>query len=79
MPRLSRWMIRAAFAYLLLGFTFGALLLAHKVMPLHSGLWAWRPAHIEFLGMVQSEQNILYKFFCRPVMLRSSEASRSSG
>lgn len=49
MPRLSRWMIRAALAYLLLGFTFGALLLAHKGVPLHPGLWAWRPAHIEFL------------------------------
>lgn len=49
MPRLSRWMVRAAFVYLLLGFTFGALLLAHKGVPLHSGLWAWRLAHIEFL------------------------------
>jgi cbb3-type cytochrome oxidase subunit 1 len=49
MPRLSRLMIRAAFIYLFLGFTFGALLLAHKGIPLHPGLWAWRPAHIEFL------------------------------
>ncbi len=49
MPRLSQWYIRAAFMYLLLGFTVGALLLAHKGMPLHPALWSWLPAHIEFL------------------------------
>lgn len=49
MPRLSQWMVRAAFVYLLLGFTFGALLLAHKGIPLHPALWDWLPAHIEFL------------------------------
>ncbi|MCA9900962.1 MAG: hypothetical protein H6654_08280 [Ardenticatenaceae bacterium] len=51
MPRLSQWLIRTAFIYLLLGFTFGALLLAHKGVPLHSALWGWLPAHIEFLLM----------------------------
>jgi cbb3-type cytochrome oxidase subunit 1 len=49
MPRLSQWMVRAAFGYLLLGFTVGALLLAHKGLPLHPILWSWLPAHIEFL------------------------------
>ena len=49
MPRLSQWIIRTAFIYLLLGFTFGALLLWHKGVPLHPALWAWLPAHIEFL------------------------------
>lgn len=49
MPRLSRYLIRAAFLYLLLGFSFGALLLAHKGVPYAPWLWAWRPAHIEFL------------------------------
>lgn len=49
MPRLSQWMIRAALLYLLLGFTFGALLLTHKGIPLHPALWSWLPAHIEFL------------------------------
>ena len=49
MPKLSQWMIRASFIYLLLGFTFGALLLAHKGVPFHPALWAWLPAHIEFL------------------------------
>ncbi len=51
MPRLSRWLIRVAFLYLLLGFSLGALLLAHKGIPYAPWLWAWRPAHIEFLLM----------------------------
>lgn len=51
MPRLSQWIIRAAFIYLLLGFSVGALLLAHKGVPLHPALWRWLPAHIEFLLM----------------------------
>jgi hypothetical protein len=42
-------MIRTAFVYLILGFTFGGLLLTHKGIPLHPSLWAWLPAHIEFL------------------------------
>ncbi len=51
MPRLSQWMIRAALLYLLLGFTFGALLLTHKGLPFFRifWLWGWLPAHIEFL------------------------------
>lgn len=49
MPRLSQWIIRTAFIYLLLGFTVGALLLWHKGAPLHPALWGWLPAHIEFL------------------------------
>lgn len=51
MPRLSQWFVRAAFIYLLLGFTVGALLLAHKGVPLHPALWGWLPTHIEFLLM----------------------------
>lgn len=49
MPQLSQWYVRASFVYLLLGFTFGALLLAHKGQPLHPALWSWLPAHIEWL------------------------------
>jgi len=51
MPRLSQWLIRTAFLYLLSGFTVGALLLANKGLPLHPALWRWLPAHIEFLLM----------------------------
>lgn len=49
MPHLSRWAVKAAFLYLLLGFTIGALLLAHKGRPLHPALWSLLPVHIEFL------------------------------
>lgn len=49
MPRLSCWFIRAALIYLALGFTFGALLLWHKGIPLHPMLWRLLPIHIEFL------------------------------
>ena len=49
MPRLSIWMVRTALSYLLLGFTFGALLLAHKGIGLHPMLWRLLPLHIEFL------------------------------
>ena len=51
MPLLSQWMVRTALIYLILGFTFGGLLLTHKGIPLHPSLWAWLPAHIEFLLM----------------------------
>lgn len=49
MPRLSIWMVRTALSYLLLGFTIGALLLAHKGIGLHPLLWRLLPLHIEFL------------------------------
>jgi len=49
MPRLSCWFIRAALIDLTLGFTFGALLLWHKGIPLHPMLWRLLPIHIEFL------------------------------
>ena len=49
MPRLSVWFVRAALIYLLVGFTFGALMLFHKGVPLHSALWRLLPAHVEFV------------------------------
>lgn len=51
MPRLTRWYVRTAFIYLILGFTLGALLLANKGLPLHPAIWSWLPVHIEFLLM----------------------------
>ena len=47
MPRLSRWFIRSSLIYLLLGFTLGGILLAHKGLALHPALWRVLPAHIE--------------------------------
>lgn len=49
MPRLSIWFIRASLLYLLLGFTFGGLLLFHKGIPFYPALWALLPSHIEFV------------------------------
>ena len=51
MPRLSQWIIRVAFIYLLLGFTIGALLLANKGVLFYPPIWNWLPVHIEFLLM----------------------------
>lgn len=49
MPRATVWFLRSALVYLLLGFTFGALLLWHKGVPISPHLWRLLPAHIEFL------------------------------
>lgn len=49
MPTLTKWAVRAALVYLLLGFTFGGLLLSNKGVPFAPVLWRLRAAHIEFL------------------------------
>ena len=49
MPRVSCWFIRASLLYLAAGFTLGALLLVHKGIPLHPGLWRLLPPHLEFV------------------------------
>lgn len=49
MPRLSVVFIRTALLYLAAGFTFGALLLFHKGVPLSPTLWRILPMHIEFV------------------------------
>ena len=49
MPRLSVWFIRASLIYLLLGFFFGALLLAQKGIPFYTPVWYLFPLHMEFL------------------------------
>jgi hypothetical protein len=48
-PRLTVWAVRASLLYLAAGFTLGALLLAHKGIPIHPGLWRLLPAHVECL------------------------------
>ena len=47
MPRLSVWFIRTALIYLASGFTFGALLLFHKGVPLSPLMWRLLPLHVE--------------------------------
>lgn len=49
MPRLSYLFIRASLIYLVLGFTFGGLILANKAILFAPMIWALLPAHIEFL------------------------------
>lgn len=49
MPRLSLWFVRASLVYLLLGFTFGALMLAEKGISFFPPVWNLLPIHIEFL------------------------------
>jgi hypothetical protein len=49
MPRLSIWFIRTSLVYLVLGFTFGGLLLINKGFPLYPYLWSLLPSHIEFV------------------------------
>jgi hypothetical protein len=49
MPRLSVWFVRASIVYLVLGFIFGALMLAEKGIPYMPLAWALLPVHIEFL------------------------------
>lgn len=49
MPRLSRFFIRASLLYLVLGFTFGALILANKGILFAPLIWVLLPAHIEFV------------------------------
>jgi len=47
-PRLGVYFIRASLIYLLLGFTFGGLLLANKGVMISPAIWMLLPIHIEF-------------------------------
>lgn len=49
MPRLSVYFIRTALVYLLVGSTFGGLILANKGIPFLPILWVLLPIHIEVL------------------------------
>src|SRR5512141_1428250 len=49
MPRLSVWFVRLSLIYFLLGFTFGALLLAQKGISYFPPIWSLFPIHMEFL------------------------------
>jgi hypothetical protein len=49
MPKLSAWAIRSALIYLMLGFSFGGLLLANKGIPYSPQVWLLLPFHVEFL------------------------------
>jgi hypothetical protein len=48
-PALSRWFIRCALAYLVLGFTLGAAMLTLKAMAYHAAMARLIAPHVEFL------------------------------
>lgn len=63
MPRLSVYFVRASLIYLLIGFTFGGLLLANKGIMISPAIWALLPIHIElaFVGwMIQLAMGIAF-------------------
>ena len=75
MPRVSIWFIRAALAYLLAGFTLGAMLLASRGLPLPLGVWRWLPVHLELLlvgWLVQLVMGVAYWIFPRFGMTRAA-------
>ena len=51
MPRLSVWFVRVSLIYFLLGFTFGALILAQKGISYYPAVWNLFPIHMEILLM----------------------------
>ena len=51
MPRLSRWFARTAFAYLVVGFTIGGLILSAKAGFVDARVWVWLLPHVDILVM----------------------------
>ena len=49
MPRLSRWLVRCAFLYLVVGFTIGGLILSAKVGVVDARVWVWLLPHADML------------------------------
>jgi len=49
MPKLARWLVRAALLYFALGATYGALILFNKGVPLPWPVWRLLPQHIEIM------------------------------
>lgn len=63
MPRLSARFVRASLAYLLIGFLFGALLLAQKGISYWPAVWWLFPIHVEFMligWLVQFAMGVAY-------------------
>ena len=51
MPTLSKWMLRTALFYLMLGFSLGLLLMLAKIRWISPRVWILQPFHIECLQM----------------------------
>ena len=50
MPRLSVWFVRSSFLHLILGVTFGALMLTAKAEPAWGWAWTLFQSHIEVIA-----------------------------
>ncbi|GBD11931.1 hypothetical protein HRbin23_01614 [bacterium HR23] len=77
MPPLTRWAVRASLFYVLVGFTLGALLLAHKGVGVHPMVWRLLPLHREVLmlgWMAQMGIGVAYWVFPRIARRRGREA-----
>ncbi len=80
MPRLSFWSVRFSLAYLLVGFTFGALMLANKGTPLAPWIWKLLPIHIVFLIFGFIAQLVMgVEFWILPRFAGGSRGSESLG
>ncbi len=76
MPRLTVWFIRAALIHLMLGFTIGSLILAHKGILISHHLWRLLPTHVEFLffgWVVQLIMGVAFWIFPRFWRSRGNE------
>ncbi len=68
MPRLSAWFVRASLLYLLVGFAFGALMLAQVGVSYDPGIVVLLPVHMEFLlvgWLVQLAMGVAFWIFPR--------------
>lgn len=69
MPRLSVLAVRMSLSCLLIGATLGALLLAHKGVPIDASLWVLRGPHIELVlvgWLVQLALGVAFWILPRP-------------
>jgi heme/copper-type cytochrome/quinol oxidase subunit 1 len=63
MPRLSRWFVRSALIYLLIGFGIGGLILCAKAGYVDARVWVWLLPHADFLlvgWLIQLAMGVAY-------------------
>lgn len=63
MPRLSRWFVRTAFVYLLVGFSIGGLILSAKAGMADARVWVWLLPHADLLvvgWLIQLAMGVAY-------------------
>ncbi len=80
MPRLSFWSVRLSLAYLAVGFTLGALMLANKGLPLAPWIWRLLPIHVTFLVFGFIAQLVMgVEFWILPRLAGGSRGSVTLG